>query len=46
MVFGKAVPKGSPVIGRHKATATSGALDFGVLGFPSTVTWHQEKTCE
>ena len=25
MVFGKAVPKGSPVIGRHTATATSGA---------------------
>ena len=25
MVFGKAVPKESPVIGRHTATATSGA---------------------
>ena len=25
MVFGKAVPKGSPVIGRHTATATIGA---------------------
>jgi hypothetical protein len=25
MGFGKAVPKGSPVIGRHTATATSGA---------------------
>ncbi len=36
MVFGKAVPKRSPVIGRHTATATSGAhlpsLGCGVWG--------------